>query len=77
MYFSAKKIEFYSIIDVYPADTTMLSKRTCHGIAMDAQWMLKGCSMVAETILSTLSLISNTDDFPPADKKNVSFRNRV
>jgi hypothetical protein len=29
-----------------------------NGCSMDAQWMLKGCSMVAETILSTLSLLS-------------------
>ena len=30
-------------------------------VSMDAQWMLKGCSMVAETILSTLSLFSNAN----------------
>ena len=46
---------------------------TCNRLAMDAERMLNGCSMVAETILSILSLISYTDDYPPADKKTSPY----
>ena len=40
--------------------------RVCTLLAMGAQWMLKGCSMVAETILSTLSLIYQPSDHYPS-----------
>ena len=51
---------------LHPPISIAALHRDCTLIAMGAQWMLKGCSMVAETILSTLSLICQASDHYPS-----------
>ena len=55
-----KKINFQKLICIhhhflFPYKNYNFYPRCFHLIPMDAQWMLKGCSMVASATMNTLS----------------------
>ena len=50
-------MEKFLVFSVLCVGITCYLPRGFHLVPKDAQWMLKGCSMVASTTLSTLSLV--------------------